>query len=128
MQGNDFLEKYRLGARDILDSLPRHWIRKEPNKVTWMASIEDHADLAVGFETADTRSMTRARIDDDERSPLLIDLNIRRWNDSHERVIHWAFELATVDDKFCFKVQNMRSGLGLMLAKLVAALTHDIPE
>jgi hypothetical protein len=58
MQRDEALEEHRFRVRDILDGLPWHWLWQEAGKVARMASLEGHADLAVGLEPADARSVT----------------------------------------------------------------------
>ena len=93
-----------------------------------MAGLERHADLAVGLEAADAGAMPGARIDDDERPARRIDFDALRRNDPHQRVVDRPLERAAVDDELDLVVEHMRSGLGQMLAVLVAALAHDVPE
>ena len=86
------------------------------------------ADLAVGLEAADARAVPGARIDDDERPPRRIDLDARRRHDPHEAVVDRPLERAAVDDELDLVVEHVRRGLGQVLAILVAALAHHVPE
>jgi hypothetical protein len=43
-----------------------------------MAGLEGDADLAVGLEAGDARAVPRAWIDDDERTPPLVDVDALR--------------------------------------------------
>ena len=93
-----------------------------------MPGLERDADLAVGLEAADARAVPGARIDDDEGPARRVDLDALRRNDPHERIVDRPLERAAVDDELDLVVEHMRRGLGQMLAILVAALPHDIPE
>ena len=84
MQRDDFFEEYRLGAGDILDGLARHRLRQEADEIAGMPGLEGDADFAVGLEAADARTVSGARIDDDERSPRRIDLDAGGRNDPHQ--------------------------------------------
>ena len=66
MQGNDLLEEYRFGARDVFDGLAGHRLGKKADEITGMAGFECDADFAVGLEPADAGTVPGARIDDDE--------------------------------------------------------------
>ena len=128
MQGDDLLEEDRLGAGDVLDGLPRHGIRQEADEIAGMPGLERDADLAVGLEAADPGAVPGARIDDDERPAFRIDLDARRRNDADERIVDRPRERAAVDDELDLVVEHVRRGLGEVLAVLIAALAHDIPE
>src|SRR5690242_13775172 len=93
-----------------------------------MTRLESYADLAVGFETTDARTMAGTRINYDEGPPLRIDLSSGRRNDAHQRVIHRSIELAAVNQKLGLIVEHMRSGFLQMLAILIATLAHNVPE
>ena len=71
VKGDDALEKRRLGHHDVLDRLARDRLGQEADEVAGMACLEGHADFALRLEPADARSVTGARIDDDE-GPLLV--------------------------------------------------------
>ena len=57
-----------------------------------------------------------------------IDLDARGRNDPHEHIVDRPLERAAVDDELDLVVEHVRRGLGQMLAILVAALAHDVPE
>ena len=128
MQCDDLFEKSRLGARDVLDGLARHRLGQKADEIAGMAGLEGDADLAVGLEAADARTVPGARIDDDERSPCWIDLDAFGRDHLHQSIVDRPLERAAVDDKLDLIVENMRGGLCQMLAILVAALAHDVPE
>ena len=128
MQSNDLFEEYRLGARDILDRLARHGVRQKSDEITGMAGLECHADFAVSLEAADARTVTGAGVDDDKRPPLHDRLRYLGWDDPHEYVVDRPIERPAIDHEFHLVLKHMRSRLGQMLAILVAALPHDIPE
>ena len=51
-----------------------------------------------------------------------------RRNDAHEAIVHRALERAAVDDELRLVIEHMRGSLGQMLAVLIAALAHHVPE
>jgi hypothetical protein len=93
-----------------------------------MPGLERNADLAVGLESADARAMPGARIDDDERPARRIDFDASWRDDSHQSVVDRPSKRSAVDEKLHLVVEHVRSGLSQMLAILIAALAHDIPE
>ena len=128
MQRDDLFEEDRLRARDVADGLARHGVRQEADEVAGMPRLERHADLAVGLEAADARAMPGARVDDDERPPRRIELDGRRRHHFHEGVVDRTIKRPAVDEELDLVVEHVRSGLGQVLAVLVAALAHHVPE
>ena len=125
---DDLFEEHRLGAGDVLDRLAGHGVRQEADEIAGMPGLERDADLAVGLEAADAGAVPGARIDDDERPQRLVDLDARRRNDAHEQVVDRPLERAAVHDELGLVVEHVRRGFGHVLAVLVAALAHDVPE
>ena len=93
-----------------------------------MTRLEGDADLAVGLEAADAGPVPGTRIDDDERPARRIDFDTRRRNDSHEPIIDRAIKRSAVEHQLDLIVEHMGNRLGQMLAVLIAALAHDVPE
>ena len=93
-----------------------------------MPRFEGHTDLAVGLEPADPGTMARARIDDHEGASPRIDGDAFRRDDPHQPVIHRALQRSPIDDELRLVTEHMRHSFGQMLAILVAALAHDVPE
>ena len=112
----------------VFDGLARHWLRQEADEVARMTGLHGDADFAVGLEAANPGAMTRARIDDDERTAIEIDLHALWRDDAHQDVVDGRFEFPAVDDQFHGVIQDMRRGLGDVLAVLVSALAHDVEE
>ena len=93
-----------------------------------MARFEGHTDLTVSLEASNPRTMAGAGVDHDEWAPRSIDFNSGRRNDARECVIHWLIKPPAVDYKLDLVIEHMRRCLGEMLAILVAALAHHVPE
>ena len=53
MSDNRF-EEYRLGARNVLYRLARHWLRKKADEVAGVPGLEGDSNFAIGLEAADT--------------------------------------------------------------------------
>ena len=128
MQRDHLFEKDRFRARNVPDGLPRHGLRQEADEVAGMAGLEDDADLAVGLEPADARTVAGARIDHDKRPARRIDLDTGRRNNPRQAIIHRPFQRAAIDDQLNLVVENVRRRLFRMLAERIAALPHDIQE
>ena len=128
MQRHDLFQKDCFGTRNILDRLTWHGVWQEADEVAGMSGLEGDADLAVGLEAADPRAMPGARIDHHERPAQGIDVNACRRNDPHEAIIDRSLQRAAVNDQLYLVFENMRRSLGEMLAILIAALAHDVPE
>ena len=128
MQGDDLFKEDRLRTRDVADGLAWHGVRQETDEIAGMPRLERHADLAVGLEAADARAMPGARVDDDERPPRRIELDGRRRDHFHESIVDRPIKRPAVDEELDLIVEHVRSGLGQVLAVLVAAVTHHIPE
>src|SRR5258706_2785931 len=122
------LDEDRLGARDSFYCLARHGFGQEPDEIARMTRLHGDADLAVGLEVADSRAMTGAGVDHDERPAFEVDLNSFGWNNAHQRVVDRLFQLPAIDDELCRIAQNMRGRLSDVLAVLIAALAHDVEE
>ena len=128
MKADDLLDKQGFGARDPLDCLPRHRLRQKSNEITWMPSFHGNADFAVRLESSDSRTMSGARIDHDERSPVGFNFDVFGRNDTHERVIDWFIQLAAVHDQFGCILQNMWRRLCDVFPVLVTTPTQDVHE
>ena len=57
-----------------------------------------------------------------------IDLHALGRDDAHQRIVDRLLQLAAVDDQFGRVTQDVRCGLGDVLAILVAALAQDVQE
>ena len=83
---------------------------------------------AVRLEPADPGTVPRTWVDDHEGAPPRIEGDAFRWDDPHKPVIHRALQRSPIDDKLRLVAEHMWHSLGQMLAILVAALAHDVPE
>ena len=123
-----FSRKSAFRAGDILDRLPRHRLGHESDEVAGMAGLHRDADLAVGLEAADARTVAGARVDHDERPAGRVDLDAARRLDAHQSIIHRSLQVAAVGDQLDLIIENMGYGFGHVLAVLLAALAHDVQE
>src|SRR5262249_26744075 len=124
VQGDHLLEEDRLGARNVLDGLPRHGFGQETDEVTRVTCLEDDADFAVGLEPANAWPMARAWVHYDKRPPMRLDDHGLRRHDAHEAVVDGALKRAAIDDEFRYVIEHIWHGLGQMLAVLIAALAQ----
>ena len=128
MQIDDLFKKNCLRARHILNGLARHWLRQEPDEVARVPSLERDANFAVGLEAANSRSMARARIDDNERTKRWIESN-RSWRNNPDKgVVDRSLQRPPIDDQLYFEVKDMGRGFGKVLVKLISALAHHVQE
>src|SRR6266487_538392 len=93
-----------------------------------MPGLERDANLAIGLEAANARAMPCARVDNDEGAESQIEFDALRRNDARERIIHRPIELPTVQYELDIIVKHVRGSFLLMLAILLAALVHYVPE
>jgi hypothetical protein len=128
VQGDHLLQEHRFGTRNIFDGLAGHWLGQEANEIARMTCFERHADLAVGLEPANAGAMARARIDDHKGASVRINCHPFGRDDAHKRVIHRSVQRSPIDDQLRLVTQHVWSGFGEMLAILVAALAHHVPE
>src|SRR5262249_18588657 len=128
MRSGHLFDEYRFGPGDVFDGLPGNGVGQKTDEVARMTRLECDTDFTVGLEAADAGTVTGARINDNERSQLWIDFDASRRNDAHESVVHWSVKRATVNDQLGFIIEHVRRGFRHVLAILVPALPHDIPE
>src|SRR5262249_37123666 len=83
---------------------------------------------AVGLEAADAGSMARARVDNDEGTLRLVDLDALRRRDPSQHIVHRTRKLAAVHDELRTEFQHVRREFGCVLLVLLASLLHDVEE
>ncbi len=128
MQGDNLLDKDGLRSRDVLDGLTGHRFGQETDEVAGMAGFHCHANLAVGLEAADSRPMTRTRVNHHERTALVINRHATWRRNSYQRVVDRPRKRSAVDDQFDFVVEDVGRRLSDVFAVLQSALAHDIEE
>ena len=82
-----FSIKTASALRDVLDGLTGHRFGQEADEVAGMTGFHRHADFAVGLEAADSRPVTRTRIDHDKRPTLVINLHSLGRSNAYQRVV-----------------------------------------
>lgn len=128
MQHADFLDELLFGSADIERRLAGLRIAKENNEVHRMAGAKGHANLGIILESADARTKTGARVDDEVRAlPGIHDDPFRRFDPQH-RVVDWAFERTAIEDDLEVKMQDQFRAEPRMFGKLVAAPPQSVPE
>ena len=93
-----------------------------------MTRVEDDPDFALGLKAADTWPVAGARVDEDKGPSVRIDGDAFRGNNAHKPVIHGALQASPIQNQFRLIAQYMRHRFGHVLAVLIAALSHDVPE
>ncbi len=93
-----------------------------------MAVLERHAHLGVVLESADSGSVTRARVDNDIGTPLRINRHALRGNDARERVVDRTCQLPAVHDDLVVKVEDRGFAGFFVLDESIAPLANDVPE
>src|SRR6478672_5759472 len=99
MEGDHLFQKQGFRPCDPLDGLARHRLRQKADEVARVAGLHRDPDLAIGLEAPDTRSMTRARIDDHERPAVKVNLYVLWRNDAHKSIVDGLFQFPAVHDK-----------------------------
>ena len=105
---DDLFDEDRLGASNIFDRLTRHGLRQKSNEVARMAGFKCNADFAVGLESANSRTVTGARIDDDKGPQLRIDVDAVGRDNPHKSVIYRPLKLTAIDNQFHLVIEHMR--------------------
>ncbi len=105
-----------------------HRLGQEADEVAGVAGFHGHAYFAIRLEAADAWSVSGARIDDDERPGLRVDLHVFGRIDADEHVIDRPFEGAAIGDHFERIIENVRCKLGAMVAVLITALPQRVPK
>ena len=128
VRGDDLFDEDGLGAGNISDGLAGNGFREKSDEVARMAGFECNADLAVGLEAANARTVAGARIDDDKRPQLRINIDAVGRNDPHKRIIDGPLQLSAIHDQFDLVVEHVRRVFRHVLAVLVSTLAQDIPK
>ena len=110
--GDHRLEEDRLGAGDVENGLAGHRVGQEADEIGGVAGLHRDADLAVGLEAADARSMPRPRVDDHERPLLRVDRHALGRRDAREQVVHRPLQPPAVEDELSLVVEYVRRDLG----------------
>src|SRR5262249_18618839 len=113
---------------DVLNGLPWNGIGQETNEVAGVPRLEGDTDLAIRLETADARTVARARIDNDERALARVDFHAIRRLHTDKAVVHRSRQSAPVHDELVPELEDMGRGLGGMLLIALTALPQDVPE
>ena len=124
----DVLDERPLGAAHVLDRLSGFRLRQKADEVNGMAGAKRDADLAFRLHAADSGTVSRARVDDNDRWLHGIDRDIGGRNDAHERVIGRALECAAITQDFHREGQNMRRRLGRLRDIGVSPLVQGFHE
>jgi hypothetical protein len=122
------LEKGSLGDADSLTCLAWYGFRQKADEIAGVTGLERHADLALSFEAADAGPVTSSRIDDDERSLLLIGNDPFRRSYTGQDIVHGTRKLAPVHNELDTKLENVRSSLGGLVLVLLAPLVQHVEE
>ncbi len=100
---------------------------KKMTKYTGCPARQRDADLGLLLEAADAGPVSGARIDDDERTLVVVDDDALRRDDPHQCVVRRALVGARVGDHFVVVLEHRRLAGRLVLQPLVAALAQRVP-
>ena len=128
MARRDDADEFGFRVDDVGQRLPGLGLGKEDHEVDRVPGLERDADFGVLLEAADARTVSRARIDDDERAQRVVDAHAARRNDSHQRVVDRALERSCVGEHLPLVIEERRLAGGLVREIVVAALTQRVPE
>src|SRR6516164_3771909 len=81
-----------------------------------------------GLEGTDAGAMPGTRIDNDERPAQRIDSDALGRNDAYQGIVDRPLEGTAINEKLGLVIEHVRRSLGQVLAILVAALAHHVPE
>ena len=113
---------------DIEQRLPGLGILEEHDEVHRVACGERDADLGVVLEACDAGTVPGARVDDDVRPQLRIDLHAGGRDDGDERVVHRLRKGAGVGNHLVLELEHRRDAVLVALDVVVAALAQRVPE
>ena len=128
MELDHALEEGGLGHHDVLDRLPGHRLGQEAHEVAGMTGAHGDADLAVGLEAADPRTVAGARVDDDERPLALIHGDAGGRDDPRQHVVHRPRQRPAVHDQLGLELQDVGRLHRHVLEILVAPLPQDVEK
>ena len=124
----DRLDKRRFCKADVLDALARNRIRRETYKIARMSRPERNADLTVMLHSANPRSMSCPRVDDDDWVPVRITRCLWRRDNSYQTIVYRPEKFAAVDDKFMIEMKNVWNRSFLPLLVCVASLPKNVEK
>ena len=128
MRGGHLLDENRFCASNVVDCLTRNGFGQKSNEIARMAGLERDTDFAIGLEASNSGTVPGTWIDNDEGPQLWIDFDARGRNYPHQHIVDRTLQCASIDDQFGLVIEHVRRRFGHVLAILVPALTHDIPE
>jgi hypothetical protein len=137
VQLDDFFKERRFGAHDVFDRLARHRVGQKADEVARVSGAQGGADLAFALESADARTVPRARVEDDERAQapriahagdVACGLEVVGGDDAHEAVVDRARQRSPVDDQLGGEVEHVGRIVEQMRLILVATLTQHVGE
>ena len=107
----------------VSQRLAGHGFWKEDHEIDRMALVHRHADFAVMLEAADTRPMSRARINDDDRRLCLVHAIVPAIfacpRDPEQCIIGGPFKSAGIQQKLIVEIQKRRHALTFMCDHVV---------
>jgi hypothetical protein len=120
----------RFGGADVAQRLAGDRLGQEAYEIAGMTRLQGVADLAVRLEAADTRTMARPWIDDDEGTLCRIDPHpgLRAGKDTQQHVVAGPFQRSSIQHDFMTEGQDWGFASFGVLDRLIAAFPHDVPE
>ena len=128
MAFRDDPHEFRFGIGDVGERLRRLGIGIENDEVDGMARFQRHADFGIFLEAADAGTVAGTWIDDDERPQRIVDDDVLRRQNPHERVADRMFERARVGEDFIFVRQQRGFTRLLVRDPVVPAFAQRIEE
>ena len=120
--------EFDLRIHDVGHGLARLGIRKEDDEIDRMSRAKRDTHFGIGLEPANARTMPRTRVDDDEWTQRVVDLDAGRRNDANERVVDRPPESAAVRKYLVFVCEQRWLAGALVLDVIISALTQRVPK
>ena len=126
MACRDILDEAAKRMEHVRERLVRAWLGKEYDEVRRMTFVKRDPHFRIVLEAADAGSVTRARVNDDNRRLVGVDAVLPAFlvdfGDTQQRIIDWTLEATPVQQGLGFEVEQRRQPRPLVLQHVVGPL------
>src|SRR5262249_57605375 len=108
VQLGDLGDEARLGTANVLHRLARHRILEEADEIAGMPGLQHFADLALVLHSADPRTLTGARVEDNKRTFARIALDVAGCLAANDGVVYRTFRRPPIEQGLEPEAQHLR--------------------